>query len=65
MAKSLPFNAGGVGSIPGWEAKIPHGSWPKNQSIKKKSYCDKFNKHFKNGPHENKTKKLIRRKVIA
>lgn len=28
MAKSSPFNAGGVCSIPGWEAKILHGSWP-------------------------------------
>ena len=51
MAKSSPFNAGGVCSIPGWEAKILHGSWSKNQNIKKKSYCDKFNKDFKSGPH--------------
>ena len=50
--KTLPSNAGGEGSIPGWEAKIPHASWPKNQSIKQKQYCNKFNKDFKNGPHQ-------------
>ena len=26
VVKTLPFNAGGVGSIPGWGAKIPHAS---------------------------------------
>ena len=40
-------NAGGVGSIPGQGAKIPHASWPKNQNIKQKQYCNKFNKDFK------------------
>ena len=34
--KTLIFNVGCVGSIPGWEAKIPHASWPKNQTIKQK-----------------------------
>ena len=28
---------GGVGSIPGWEAKIPHALWPKNQNINNRS----------------------------
>ena len=28
-----PFIAEGAGSIPGWEAKIPHAVWPKNQNI--------------------------------
>ena len=36
VIKTLPSNAGGVGSIPGQEAKIPHASWPKNQNIKQK-----------------------------
>ena len=40
-------NAGGVGSIPGRGAKIPHGLRPKNQNIKQKQYCNKFNKDFK------------------
>ena len=26
--ETLPSNAGGAGSIPGWGAKIPHASWP-------------------------------------
>ena len=33
--KILPSNAGGVGSIPGQGAKIPHALWPKNQNKKK------------------------------
>ena len=24
MSKTLPYNAGGTGSIPGWGIKIPH-----------------------------------------
>ena len=32
QVKTLPSNAGDRGSIPGWGAKIPHASWPKNQS---------------------------------
>ena len=51
MVKTLPSNAGGVGLIPGRGAKIPH-AWPKNQNIKQKQYCNKFNKDFKNGPHQ-------------
>ena len=39
----LPMQ-GGVGSFPGWKAKIQHGSWPKNQIIKQKHYCNKFNR---------------------
>ena len=26
----------------------------KNQNIKQKQYCNKFNKNFKNGPHQKK-----------
>ena len=37
VVKALPSNAGGVGFIPGRGAKIPHGSWLKNQSIKSRS----------------------------
>ena len=37
VIKTSPSNAGGVGSIFGWGDKIPHGSWPKNQNIKKRS----------------------------
>ena len=45
MVKTLPSNAGGAGLIPGWGAKIPNASQPKN--IKQKQYCNKFSKDFK------------------
>ena len=54
MVKTLPSNAGGVGSIPAGDAKSPYASWPKDQTIKQKQYCNKFNKDFKNGPHQEK-----------
>ena len=52
--KALPSNAGGVGLIPDQGAKIPHALRPKHQNIKQKQYCNKFNKDFKNGPHQKK-----------
>ena len=54
-----PSSAGSVGLIPGWGAKIPHAaSRPKNQNIKQKQYCDKFNKDLKKkGPHQKNLKK--------
>ena len=30
-----------------WGARIPHASQPKNQNIKQKQYCNKFNKDLK------------------
>ena len=60
MVKTLPFNSGGVGSIPGPGAKIPHASMPKKQNIKQKQYCNPFNKAFKNDPRQkNFLKKSI------
>ena len=56
VVKTSPSNAGGAGLIPGWGAKIPHASQPENQNIKQKQYCNKFNKDFKNGPHQKKYK---------
>ena len=53
----LVFSVGVMGSIPGGGAKIPHDSWPKNQNMKWKDYYSKFNKDFKNGPHQKKKKK--------
>ena len=47
-------NAGYTGSVPCWGAKISIASWPKNQSMKQKQYCDKFNKDFKNDPHQKR-----------
>ena len=60
MVKTSPSNAGGVGSIPAWRAKIPHASQQKKKNqkpkrtknVKQKQYCNKFNKDFKNGPHQ-------------
>ena len=57
MVKTSLSNAEGAGSIPGQGAKIPHAQRPKNQNIKQKQYCNKFNKDFKNGPHQKKLKK--------
>ena len=57
MVKTSPSNEGGVGLIPGWGAKIPHASQSKNQNIKQKQCCNKFNKDFKIGPHQKILKK--------
>ena len=54
VVKTLPSSARGAGSIPAWGAKFPHALWPKNQKIRQKQYCNKFNKDFKNGPHKKK-----------
>ena len=54
MAKTSPSNAGSVDWIPGQGAQIPHALWPKNQNIKEKQYCNRFNKAFLNGPHLKK-----------
>ena len=43
--------------VPGQGTKIPLALWPKNQNIKQKQYCDKFNKDFKTGPHQKNKKK--------
>ena len=47
---------GGESSIPGQWARIPHTSWPKDQNIEQKQYYSKFDKDFKNGPHQKKKK---------
>ena len=57
VVKTSPSGAEGVGSISGRGAKIPHALWPKNQNIKQKQYCNRFNKDFKNGPHQKILKK--------
>ena len=38
---------------------MPHGQ--KNKNIKQKQYCNKFNKDFKNDPHQKK-KKIFKKK---
>ena len=52
VVKTSPSNAGVGSLIPGQGDKIPHASGPKNQNIKQKQYCNKFNKDFKNDPHK-------------
>ena len=37
------FNQG----FPGQGTKIPHTSWPKNQKVKQKQYCNKLNKDIR------------------
>ena len=56
-------SAGGVGWILSQTAKIPHDLRPMKQIIKQKQYCNKFNKDFKNGPHQKKNLKKYMRKV--
>ena len=48
-----------MSSIPGQGAKIPHAWWPKNQNIKEKQYCNKFNKDLKNGPVKKKILRMM------
>ena len=50
MLKISLFNAGSVVLIPDWVAKIPRALQPKSQTVKRKPYCNKFIKDFKNGP---------------
>ena len=52
VVKTSPSNAGDASLISGQGAKIPHASGTKNQSIKQKQYCNKFNKDFKNDPYQ-------------
>ena len=35
-----PSNAGAAGSIPGQGAKISRATWPQNQNVKQKQYCN-------------------------
>lgn len=32
MVKALPSNTGAAGSVPGWEANIPHALWSQNEN---------------------------------
>ena len=45
-----------AGPTPGQGAKIPPALGLKSQIIKQKQYCNKFNKDFKNGPHQKEKK---------
>ena len=42
----LPTQREQVGSSLIGGLRFPHASWPKNQNIKQKRYCNKFNEGF-------------------
>ena len=54
LVKTSPSSAGGVGLIPGLGAKILRALRPKNQNIKQKQCCIRFNKDFKHSPCKKK-----------
>ena len=58
VVKTSPSNAGIVGSAPHLGTKISHASCQKNQNIKQKQYCNKFNKDFKNSQKKKKEKEM-------
>ena len=58
MVKISASIAGGAGSIPNQGAKISHASQSKNQNIKQKQYCNKFNKDFKQWSTSKKERKI-------
>ena len=62
MIKTLPSNVGVVSLIPGQGVKILDASWPKKQNIRQKQYYNRFNKDFKNGPHQKRNLKKKRKK---
>ena len=64
VVKTSPSNARVVGLIPGRRAKISHASRPKNQNIKQKQYCNKFNTDFKNGPYLKTNNKKLQRCIL-
>ena len=47
VVKTLPSKAGCVGSVPGWEVKIPHALRSKDQNLRQKWYYNKFIKIWK------------------
>ena len=62
VVKTSPFSAGSEGSNPGQGAKILHRLQSENQDIKQKKYCNKFNKDFKNSPHQ---KNLLKENALT
>ena len=44
----------GVSLIPDQSAEIPHALRPEKQNTIQKQYGNKFNKNFKNDPHQKK-----------
>ena len=53
VVKTSPSKARGLGLTP----SQGNASWPKNQNIKQKQYCNKFNEDFKKWPTSKYKKK--------
>ena len=62
VVKTLPFNVGCAGSIPGRGVKIPHASQSKNPNIKNRSYIVTTSKKTLNMIH---IKKNLKKKRIT
>ena len=62
VVKTLPSNAEGAGSVPGWGSEIPCACDQKTKTEKQEQYCNKLNKDFKNGLH--KKKKLSKKQML-
>ena len=58
---NLPTLGKGGGFCPRSGSQEPTCLAAKSQDIKQKQYCSKFNKDFKNGPHQKKILKTKRR----
>ena len=56
VVRISPSNAGGAGPIPGEELRFPRALQLKNQNLKQKQYCNKFNKDLTNNLHKNNLK---------
>ena len=63
MVKTSPTNTGDAGLISGWGIKIPHSSWPKNQSINRSNIVSDSIKTFKM-VHIKKKKTFKKKKEI-
>lgn len=60
MVKTSPSNAGGCRFLaPGQGAKTLHASWPENQNIRQKHYCNRFNNLVKNGLYQKKKERTV------
>ena len=62
MVKTLSSDARSTASIPVQGGRIPHALGPKQNTKHRKpeEYENKFNKDFKNSPHQKKKKILAR-----
>ena len=47
--------------VPFLVRELKNASGPKKRNKKQKKYCNKFNKDFKNGPHQKKKKNTLKK----